>query len=151
MLSSILSAVAPTVGKFIVKNSGKLIGSGINKMKNSNRQWLKNVGDKAEKAINNATNYVGEGVLKKQINNAVDAAQGKEVKFDLNLNDTSHNQLTQLAQPNALLLPQQFYKPNIGGTNFKRYRNHRHRRIEIKPQSHHHKNKSVKKERKNRF
>ncbi len=140
MSSDILKALlVPTVGKFLMKNSGNFAGSRINMLKNSNYQWLKNTGNYAEKALNKASGYVGEGELKKQLNNAIDAAQGKEVKLDLNLNDDkTPTPQQQTQQQNALALPSQpFYDRNLGGSKFtpyipsRGYVRHSYRRVKI--------------------
>ncbi len=132
MLSSILGAVAPIAGKFIMKNSGKLVGSATKAMKDSKYKWLNKAGDFVGSAINKASGFVGEGEIKKQLENATKAAKGENVDFNFNLEDSKKKeQHNESAQPTTALA---FYNKNLGGTNFKPYKSKRKKfkRVNVK-------------------
>ena len=130
MLSSILGAVAPIAGKFIMKNSGKLVGSATKALKDSKYKWLNKAGDFVGSAINKASGFVGEGEIKKQLENATKAAKGENVDFNFNLEDSKKEQHNESAQPTTALA---FYDKNLGGTNYKPYKSKRKksRRAEV--------------------
>ena len=139
MLSSIFKAIAPAVGSFVKKygkyalpvvanNAGKIVGSVVNTMKNSNKEWIKKAGNHAENAINSNISNT-EGALQHQLTKASEAAQGKNVATDYNVMSYSQPQ-QQLQNALAVIQPQPFYNKNLGGTNFLRYRK-RFKRVDL--------------------
>ena len=114
--------LAKPVGKFLVKNAGKLIGGGVNLAinhfdKDNKKGWR----DKANKVLNSVTDIsnvlLGEDSnITKQLQNASNAVGGN------NKQDTSKNELM-LASPSPTGYPSStgyYYHRNLGGTNFKR-------------------------------
>ena len=122
-LLSIGSSLAPRIGKFLMKNTGKLIGGGVNLAinhfdKDNKKGWR----DKANKVLNSVTDIsnvlLGEDSnITKQLQNASNAISGKDVKWNPidDKQDTIKNELM-LASPS----PIGYYNRNLGGTNFKR-------------------------------
>ena len=119
MLATALGVGKELAGKFLMKNAGKLVGSAVHKMKNSNVGWINKAGNMAGSVINRASGFVGEGEIKKQLENATKAAKGENVDYNLNLEDSKPTppQIEE-AKPTAVA----FYNKNLGGTNFLRYR-----------------------------
>ena len=117
------SLLAKPVGKFLMKNAGKLIGGGVNlAIKHFDKDNKKGWRDKANKVLNSATNFsndiLGEDSnITKQLQNASNAVSGKDIKWNPinDKQDTSKNELM-LASPS----PIGYYNRNLGGTNFKR-------------------------------
>ena len=121
-LLSIGSSLAPRIGKFLMKNTGKLIGGGVNLAinhfdKDNKKGWR----DKANKVLNSVTDIsnvlLGEDSnITKQLQNASNAVGGNDKQ------DTSKNELM-LASPSPTGYPSStgyYYHRNLGGTNFKR-------------------------------
>lgn len=113
------------LNKFILKNSGKLLGGAVNKFSNyfHKPQWS----DKVSNVVNNAAKMATESLgsdneLAKNLNNASTAAKGGSVSW-ANLNDDKPSTSTAmaLAIPGVL----QPYVRNVGGSNFKRYVRHK--------------------------
>ena len=118
------SLLAKPIGKFLVKNAGKLIGGVLNKGidyfdKDNKKGWR----DKANKVLNSASDFsnaiLGEDSnITKQLQNASNAVSGKDIKWNPinDKQDTSKNELM-LASPAPTGY---YYNRNLGGTNFKR-------------------------------
>ena len=124
MALAIGSLLAPKIGKFLMKNSGKLIGGVLNKGidyfdKDNKKGWR----DKANKVLNSVTEFsndiLGEdNNITKQLQNASNAISGKDVKWNPinDKQDTIKNE-SMLALPSTTGY---YYNRNLGGTNFKR-------------------------------
>ena len=141
MASAILSALVPYAGKFVMKNAGKLIGSGVNWMKSSKHEWLKKVGDTAGNVVNKArswstNNKLDKTDIGKQLANASDEIAGKDVKWYGGDDDKKQpkTDAVALVQPTAPNVPNVTYVPynkNLGGTNFQRYRKKKYKRTKV--------------------
>ena len=116
--------LAKPVGKFLVKNAGKLIGGGVNlAIKHFDKDNKKGWRDKANKVLNSASDFsnaiLGEDSnITKQLQNASNAVSGKDIKWNPinDKQDTSKNE-SMLALPSSTGY---YYNRNLGGTNFKR-------------------------------
>ena len=116
--------LAKPVGKFLVKNAGKLIGGGVNlAIKHFDKDNKKGWRDKANKVLNSASDFsnaiLGEDSnITKQLQNASNAVSGKDIKWNPinDKQDTIKNE-SMLALPSSTGY---YYNRNLGGTNFKR-------------------------------
>ena len=131
MASAILSALVPYAGKFVMKNAGKLIGSGVNWMKSSKHEWLKKVGDTAGNVVNKArswstNNKLDKTDIGKQLANASDVIAGKDVKWYVGDDDKKQPKTDAVALVQPTALPP--YIKNLGGTNFQRYQQPRRKK-----------------------
>jgi hypothetical protein len=123
MALAIGSLLAKPIGKFLMKNSGKLIGGGVNlAIKHFDKDNKKGWRDKANNVLNSVTNFsndiLGEdNIITKQLQNASNAVSGKDVKWNPidDKQDTIKNE-SMLALPSTT----GYYNRNLGGTNFKR-------------------------------
>ena len=143
MATTAALGLAKLIGsKFLMKNYGKLVGSAIKGMKDSNNHWLNKAGDFIGSALNKASDsdWFGEGV-KKQLDNATKAAKGEEVDYNLNLEDKKHKKKEEETQQPQVIQQEQptsavaFYNKNLGGTNFKKYKGtskkQKHKRVKV--------------------
>ena len=123
MALAIGSLLAKPIGKFLMKNAGKLIGGGVNlAIKHFDKDNKKGWRDKANNVLNKVTDFsndiLGEDSnITKQLQNASNAVSGKDIKWNPinDKQDTIKNELM-LASPS----PIGYYNRNLGGTNFKR-------------------------------
>ena len=124
MTGFIATALAPFAYEYVRKNGGKLIGSGVNWMKDSKHPWLKKIGGTAENLVNKINSWSVENKLDKtdigkQLANASDVIAGKEVKWYVGDDDKKQPKTDAVALVQPTALPP--YIKNLGGTNFQRY------------------------------
>ena len=119
MLATALGLGKALAGKFLMKNAGKLVGSAVHKMKNSNVGWINKAGNMAGSVINKASGMISDEKVKEQLENATKEANGQNVNYNFNFSDSKPTPpQTEEAKPTAVA----FYNKNLGGTNFLRYK-----------------------------
>ncbi|MGI6156066.1 MAG: hypothetical protein ACOYEB_09085 [Enterococcus lemanii] len=120
-VNAIDKATGRKASKFIVKNAGKIIGSGVKKASNmiGNPHLSEKVADVVDKGTELASAAFGsDNIVTKNISNAVNEMKGKSASWIPVENIQTNVPGNELINYNRSY----DYNRNVGGTNFKRFR-----------------------------